>query len=484
MNNYTVSWFVVLLYVAVIIGLTIYIRSKKQTLESFALGGRTIGPFFIGLSLAANMTSAATFVINPGLVYHFGLAGFMGYSVAAPAGIFTALVLMTKKFRISGEQVAALTIPQWIGSVFKSNTLKKLFAMISVLQITFIVLITVGVGKVLSATLQLPFELVSAVIIVFTISYIIVGGTRLHIYTNTVQAFVMIIAAAIMVSSGPLFAGISLESLFGSLSSINPNLTGMVNPESLLFRNYFEVYVANFIVGIAIICQPHILSKSLYLKSEKDVNTYLTTAILASVLFFGILFSGLYARVFLNDPSIKVDSVMVTFITKLFHPAVLSVIILGVLSAGFSTLEGLFIALSTIFSIDLIGERSKKIFGQDSEKSLLYTTYAVLVIIAIITYAFTLDQFYHPSLSVAIFAQNGIYGLFIATFWPVFLGLFTQYRNSKVIFAATVTALIVHFGMNMLSIGTMSNNPAVTASAGLVSAGVVIAAFFFFGAKK
>jgi sodium/pantothenate symporter len=41
-----------------------------------------------------------------------------------------------------------------------------------------------------------------------------------------------------------------------------------VNPDSLLFRDYFEVLVANFLVGIAIILQPHIISKALYLRTE------------------------------------------------------------------------------------------------------------------------------------------------------------------------------------------------------------------------
>ena len=35
------------------------------------------------------------------------------------------------------------------------------------------------------------------------------------------------------------------------------------------------------VIGVAIIMQPHIISKSLYLRSERDVNTYLATAMVA-----------------------------------------------------------------------------------------------------------------------------------------------------------------------------------------------------------
>ena len=65
-------------------------------MSDFAIGSRSVPPVFIGLSLAANMTSVATFVINPGLVHAYGWAGVMGYGIAAPLGIFLGLVVMTK----------------------------------------------------------------------------------------------------------------------------------------------------------------------------------------------------------------------------------------------------------------------------------------------------------------------------------------------------------------------------------------------------
>ena len=69
-----------------------------------------------------------------------------------------------------------------------------------------------------------------------------------------------------------------------------------------------------------------------------------------------------------------------------------------------------------------------------------------------------------PSLSVAIFAQNGVYGLFAATFAPVVFGLFSERATAKLAASAAITALVVHFGMTYGGITHYHNNPAVPAT--------------------
>ena len=86
MGETFVPWLLFIAYVLTIIGLTWWNRRKALTMSDFAVGSRSVPPFFVGLSLAANMTSVATFVINPGLVHAYGWAGVMGYGIAAPLG--------------------------------------------------------------------------------------------------------------------------------------------------------------------------------------------------------------------------------------------------------------------------------------------------------------------------------------------------------------------------------------------------------------
>ena len=84
------------------------------------------------------------------------------------------------------------------------------------------------------------------------------------------------------------------------------------------------------------------------------------------------------------------------------------------------------------------------------------------------------SQIVAPSLSVAIFAQNGIYGLFAATFAPVLFGIFSKRASAALAFVAAVTALVVHFGMYYGGITHYHNNPAVPATCALVVSTLVM----------
>ena len=145
MRETFIPWLLFILYGLAIVALTWWNRRRATSIEAFAVGNRKIPPFFIGLSLAANMTSVATFVINPGLVHAYGWAGVIGYGISAPLGIFLGLIVTSKQFRKIGEQVTALTIPQWIGERYGDRRLTVFFAAASMLQITFLVLIVTAI---------------------------------------------------------------------------------------------------------------------------------------------------------------------------------------------------------------------------------------------------------------------------------------------------------------------------------------------------
>ncbi len=67
-----IKWILFLLYVVVTIFLAWLGNKKTKSLDSFAVGNRDMSPWVVAFALAATMTSTATFVINPGIVYAFG----------------------------------------------------------------------------------------------------------------------------------------------------------------------------------------------------------------------------------------------------------------------------------------------------------------------------------------------------------------------------------------------------------------------------
>ncbi len=459
------SWVLVAAY-AVFVAAIAWRARRASTMESYSVGSRQVSPVAVGLSLAASLTSAATFVINPGLIYLYGWSGVLGYAVAAPLGMFLGLVVFSKSFRRIGDQTRVLTVPQWIGDRFGDSRLSVWFAVLSLLQVSFLVLIVVGLTLVLGQALAIPTWAALVAVVAFTFTYILLGGAGTHVLTNTMQAAIMIVVALLFLGSGAKFFGDGMGGFFHRLAAVGPHYAEATNPSSLLFRDWFEVFVANFVVGLAIILQPHIISKSLYLRSEKDVNRYLGTAVVVSGLFFAVLVTGLFARLSLTGETLAPDMVMATYMVTRFSSFTRAVVVLGLLAAGFSTMEAILVALSSIFANDFLrhvtggGRRDDPVW---KARSLVYARW-FLVALAPVTVALSWKQIVAPSLSVAIFAQNGVYGLFAATFVAILLGVFTTSMAKWWIWAASATAIAVHFGMYYGHVTVYHNNPAVPAT--------------------
>lgn len=476
MSETFIPWVLFLLYMLAIVGLTWWNRRKAATMSAFAVGTRSLPPVLVGLSLAANMTSVATFVINPGLVHAFGWAGVVGYGIAAPLGIFIGLIVTSKRFRRVGDRVTALTVPQWVGERYGDRRLTLLFAVVSLLQVTFLVLIVTGIALVLMSVLSIPMWVALAIVVGFTFAYIFFGGASIHIWTNTMQAAIMVVVAVLLLASGAEFLSGGIGAFADRLAAVGPHYASATNPSSLLFRDLFEVLVANFVIGLAIIMQPHLMSKALYLRSERDVNRYLATAMVVGTVFTSVLLVGLFARLSLGG-GLAPDRVVATYIATDFSPSLRAVIMLGVLAAGFSTLEGVILALSTIFANDLYGSLAR-LAGVAADRiggRLLLVGRVFLVVLAPVTFLLARDQILSPSLSVAIFAQNGVYGLFAATFAPVLFGMFSRRASKGLALAAALTALAVHFGMYYGKLTMYHNNPAVPAACAIMASTLVMA---------
>jgi len=473
---------IVALSVYVLATLVLTVRGAMQTssVKSFALGAGAIHPGWIGLSLTAQLTSVATFVVNPGLVYAFGVSALMGLGVAAGLGITIGLLAFSGKFRQVGSRIAALSIPQWIGTCYQSNFLRVFFAIISLCLATFIVLIAVAICNVLANLLGIveptgKYALLGAVV-VFVFTYTLAGGAATSTYTNAIQATIMLIVALILIGSGiELING--KPDLFTRLSDMDPKLLEWTNPMSPYFRTWFEVFFCNFLVGLAIVCQPHILGKALLIREESQMKTYLGVAVMAGSVFLGVMLVGLYAKVTL-PPMARIDLVVPAYITQVFSSWTQVIIGIGMLCAGISTLEGILLALSVIFSNDIFPFLVKRQEGEPEEdysrKALMFGR-TCLVFVGLISIWMAIEQMRNPTGgSVAIFAQYGVYLLFTASFLPLACGMFLPQVKRMAVTAGTVAAVIGYAAPHFLKISMYNNNPAFLATCGILLSWIVM----------
>lgn len=471
-------WVLLAVYAAVILYFVIRGAKKNTNIKDYAVGNIGFPSWVVGLSLAASMTSAATFIINPGFIALYGVSGVISFALVLPIAAFISLIVFTKGFVKQGNAVKATTMAQWIGKRYKSKSYALFFGITALLLITFIVLINVGITQVIAKSLNAdPFYVLLA-ITVFVFGYMMFGGANSMVYTNTIQAIIMCIVALILIGSGFEYFEKGITGFFDKLNTIDPNLTKPTNTESFLFRDYFEIIVTQIVIGVAIVCQPHIITKSLLLKDSKKINTYLFSGIAFMVVFFLMVVVGLYARISFPDLTVngevlKMDEIIPTYVVTKFSVGVGLIIVVGLISAGLSTLESLIQSLSITITSDIIGP----LFKNKLTNNTIAINKIVIIILGIVSFMLSWEQIKNPNVSVAIFAQNGVYAYFAAAFVPVLFGTFLKNVSTRAVFMASITAIVVHFGVYYGRITPYMqepvNNPGVSAAIAIVASVVV-----------
>lgn len=239
-------------------------------------------------------------------------------------------------------------------------------------------------------------------------------------------------------------------------------------------------------IGAAIVCQPHIITKSLLLKTDSDVNKYLTVGIITEIIFFLVVITGLYARIVFPDltvggEALKLDGIISAYVVSEFPVFIGLIVVMGLISAGISTLEGLIQALASTITADIIQPLfGKHIKGEEEtrERKTIAINKIVIAVLGVLAILISYDQLLNPKLSVGIFAQNGVYAYFSAAFVPILFGMFFKDVKKIVPIAASITAVAVHFIMYYgqvrvpFTIST-GENPGVAAAVAIVCSIIV-----------
>jgi len=445
-------------YILLTYTLSIRGMRKAKSLEGFSISNKDLSPIVVGITMAASVASSATFVINPGFVYVHGMAAYMHYGVAGSLGIAAAFIVLCKGFRRFGDKAGSLTIPDWIYDRYGSRALATFFAVVNLVSITFVVLILVACSVLTSQLFGIPEKWALALVLLFVFSYVLMGGAYAHAYTNAFQGGMMVIISLVVFSHGMLSVeGSFLEGIRG----FGEHYAALMNPDSPLYFDFFSVFASGFIVTFALMMQPHILTKTLYLKEDKDINSFLITALVTGVIFTLMLFVGFFARLKGMDIP-RQDLVTAGYITEAFSGSMggqllLAFITVTLLAAGMSTLDGILVALSAMVVNDLYLPFSKNP-DKAHDHGLALSRY-VLIGVGLVAFAIA----WNPPDKVGLFAQAGVYGLAAASFAPITFGV-VLHRTipAWLMWIAACIGFFGHAGPYLYNKGAL--NPAVTAS--------------------
>ena len=429
-------------------------RTGSGDFRTFAIGRGDLSPLVVGITLAASTASAATFIINPGFIYVDGLSAWIHMVPATGIGFCTMLYILSFRFRRIGEARGAVTIPDWIGRRYGSPGFALYFACVNLLAVAFVVLLVGGISIVMQPLLGVSNVVALLITLIFVTGYVFVGGTYAHVLTNLLQGSLMIGVALLILSTGiPLLFGD--PGLAERLAAQDPNLLSWINHGGNLFNDPFSIYVAGILVGATIVCQPHILTKALYVRTDDAVRRFLWifNGIFAVFLLLGTV--GFFARAvlppeMLADPVTGVfrqDLAMTVYLRETFPPWVFSVISVVLLAAAMSTLDGILVGVSTITSndlvINLIDRYGKGLTDATRQRLAHRVSQAVLVAVGVFTFIICLD----PPPLLGIFGQVGVYAMAAAAVPPLLAGVLFDRVSVPLVWSASCAALLIHFGL-------------------------------------
>ena len=448
---------VLILYVGLTFFLSWVGMKRTSDLRGFSVGNKDMSPYLVGITLAASISSTATFVINPGFVYVHGLSAFLHFGVAASLGILTAFIVLSKGFYRLGDKNGAITIPSWIYHRYGNRSFSFFFAIINLLSITFVVLILVGCSLLLSGIFPVSQKVALILVLLFVFSYVLMGGTYAHAYTNTMQGIMMMIITLLLVVHGVKYLD---AGFLNSLNRVGENYASIFNKQSELYYDLFSVFGSGFIVTFALMLQPHILTKVLYLKNEGEINKFIITTAIVGFIFSLMLMIGFYARLSgVETVSVSQDSVLIQYLISEFtnKPVgeyILVFIFITLLAAGMSTLDGILVSLSAMVVNDIY----MPVSGENNKSRALLISRVVLVIVGVLAAVIA----WNPPQLVGLFAQKGVYGLAAASVVPVLFGVLVRDKFPYwIVYVAALNGLLMHLVLNLL-FGV--KNPAVSAS--------------------
>ncbi len=435
MGFQTIDGIVVGLYFAVILGIAWWvIRQKQKSSTDYFLAGRNVGWFVIGASIFAS---------NIGSEHVVGLAG-----TAAKSGLVMGhyelhswlCLLLGWVFIPFYMRSKVFTMPEFLEHRYSPGARWFLSVITLVGYVLTKISVTVYAGAVVFESLMgIDFWTGAFTIVILTGIYTVLGGLRAVLYTEALQAIVLLLGSVVVTIVGLIkiggwntlveIAGSQHFSLF--LPADHPEFPwpGMI--------------LAPPIIGLWYWCtDQYIVQRTLSAKNEQQARRgTIFAGYLKITPFFIFMIPGCIAYALAKSGQLELaspDQAFPALVNALLPVGFRGLVVGGLLAALMSSLAAVFNSSSTLFTMDIY----KKLKPDASEKNLVFVgRLATLVLVAcgllwIPMMKYISGELYHYLQSVQAYIAPPIAAVF-------FLGIFWKRINGKGAMAALIGGFIL-----------------------------------------
>ncbi|MBW8199880.1 sodium:solute symporter [Flagellimonas abyssi] len=447
----TFDWVAISIYFLILLGIALWvIRKKENNTEDYFLAGRNVGWFVVGASIFAS---------NIGSEHVVGLAG-AGAGDRLPMLIYEiqawVVLILGWVFLPFYARAGVFTMPEFLEKRFdaRARWILSVFSIVAYVLTKISVTIYAG-GIVVSALLGIDFWTGAIATVVLTGIYTVLGGMRAVVYTETLQAVILVIGAAALTFIGLDHVG-GWESM---KETVTPEYLNMWRAASDPDFPWPPLLIASTITGIWYWCtDQYIVQRALTAKNIKEGRRgTIFGALLKLLPVFLFLIPGVIALTLKMRGELQWDSPDQAFpvlMSNLLPSGLRGLVAAGLLAALMSSLASVFNSCSTLFTVDIY----KKLRPNAPEKKLVRTGQIATVIVVIIgiiwipIMANISGVLYEYLQSVQSYIAPPITAVFL-------LGIFHKRINAQGAFVTMVVGFIVGAVRIVLELVKDSLNP-------------------------
>ena len=339
-----IIWTIIIIYMAAMIGIGFYAKTKIKDGNDYHLAGRRLGPIMLAGTLAATEIGGGSSIGVASKAYgEWGLSA--GWYVVS-AGIGIILVSFIAPFM---RKAMATTVPEIIGRRYgkSSYAISSFLSVIASVVLTAVqITATATIVHVLTGFDLTWAILISGVVVVF---YTYLGGMWSVTLTDFVQFFIIVIGFAIAIPFALSAAG-GYDTV---IANIPPEQLGFTKIGWKTILGLIVLYFMTFSTG------QEAVQRYYSARDEKTaVVGSLLTGILMSIYAFIPAILGLIALA--TFPNIDPNNALATVSIELLPPLIAGLLLSGVISATLSSASGNLLAVATVYAKDIHGPVFKK----------------------------------------------------------------------------------------------------------------------------
>lgn len=410
MIDTTTFLIVTAVYLSIIVYLGYLGYKKTKKADDFLVCGRRIHPMVLALSYGATFISTSAIVGFGGIAGNLGLGIMWLVVLTVGVGVFVAFVFYGKRIRRIGQRVTAVTFPDLLGKIFKSDAIKaSASAIILVGMPLYTAAILIGGAHFLAATLSLDYDLALLIFAIIVALYVVGGGLIAVMYTDAMQGAIMLVGMILLlVLTYDLLGGVTVANQgLTDLSSLVPaglaagGMTGWTSmPE--LGSSIWWTLISTIVlcVGIGVLAQPQLSVRFMTVSNDKALHRgVLIGGLFVFITLISAFTVGALSNVYFMETqgvlaieaaAGNADTIIPLFIASSMPDFFVIVFTLALLAAAMSTLSSLFHTLGTTAGYDMwsliVQRRGRHAGSRETKKASQVGTIIMILISVALSY--------------------------------------------------------------------------------------------------